>query len=114
TCALPILGFPVGELLPVPICVLLRAGSHVLSPSGKQLVLVGHVLGKQEVEPRLAGLYVPHSSALELLAYDVPADLAHGVSHLVSPPREDAAVSRGLRVRLAAGQLRCPLASIAR
>src|SRR5690606_25137374 len=70
-----VVGFPVGELLPIPILVALCARCHVLSPPGKHLVLVRNVLGEQKIEPGLAGLRITHSAALELLAYDFLANL---------------------------------------
>src|SRR5690606_1079100 len=82
-----IVGFPVGELLPVPILVAFCACCHVLSPPGKHLVLVRDVLRKQKIEPGLAGLRIPHPPALELLADDFLTNLdVYVVSHSLRPP----------------------------
>src|SRR5690606_5036283 len=84
-----VVGFPVGELLPIPILVALCARCHVLSPPGKHLVLVRDVLRKQKIEPGLAGLRITHSPALELLADDFLTNLdVYVVSHSLSPPSQ--------------------------
>src|SRR5690606_34238597 len=84
-----VVGFPVGEPLPVPILVAFCSCCHVLSPPGKHLVLVRNVLGEQKIEPGLAGLRITHSPALELLTYDFLTDLdCRVLSHSLSPPSQ--------------------------
>src|SRR5690606_20484630 len=86
-----VVGFPVGEPLPVPILVAFCACCHVLSPPGKHLVFVRDVLRKQKIEPGLAGLRIPHPPALELLADDLLADLdCRVLSHSLSAAHRSA------------------------
>src|SRR5690606_23766247 len=83
-----VVGFPVGELLPVPILVAFCACCHVLSPPGKHLVLVRDVLRKQKIEPGLAGLRIPHPPALEPLADGIANRDCRVLSHSLSPPSQ--------------------------